>query len=138
VSLAALRISAANAKGVQVKALHLAGAELFTAFRSGPRFDVICSNPPYVPTAVIPTLAPEVRDFEPLIALDGGPDGLDVIREIIAQAGDFLAPGGSLCLEIGDGQDAAVVELMTSKGFEDVSAFPDLAGKPRVVRGKAK
>lgn len=135
-NLVALRTARANAKAAQVNSLHLVAGEMFAAFRPRSVFHVICSNPPYIPTAVIPTLAPEVRDFEPISALDGGPDGLDVIRDIIDQAGNFLLSGGALCLEVGDGQDRAVADLMTLAGFASVAALPDLAGKARVVKGK--
>jgi release factor glutamine methyltransferase len=136
-NLAAIATAAANAKAARVDTLSLVAGSLFAPFRPGPQFDIICSNPPYIPTAVIATLAPEVRDFEPATALDGGPEGLDVLKDIIAQAREFLVHGGALCLEIGDGQDHAVVDLMQCAGFVDVGVVPDLAGKPRVVKGKS-
>jgi len=136
VSLLALQTAQGNACAVGAGALHLVAGELFSPFRPRPLFHVICSNPPYIPSAVIPTLEPEVRDFEPIAALDGGADGLGVIRDIIEQAADFLSPRGALCLEIGDGQDQSVMELMRLAGFGDITAFPDLAGKARVIRGR--
>jgi release factor glutamine methyltransferase len=135
-NLAAIATARANATCAQADGLTLVAGSLFAPFRSQAQFDIICSNPPYIPTAVIATLAPEVRDFEPMTALDGGPEGLDVLEAIIGQAQEFLTQGGALCLEIGDGQDGAVVSLMQSAGFDSVEVVPDLAGKPRVVKGK--
>lgn len=137
-NLTAIATARANAKDAGTDALSLVAGSLYAPFRKGPRFDVICSNPPYIPRATIPTLAPEIRDFEPLSALDGGPDGLDLLREIIGQAGDYLRHGGALCLEIGDGQEGAVADLMQHASLEDIRVIPDLAGKPRVVKGKAR
>ncbi len=98
-------------------------------------FDVIVSNPPYVPSEVIDTLEPEVRDHEPRMALDGGRDGLDLIRRIIDGAGDHLIKGGALYLEIGFDQGAAVSGLMKAAGFAEVEVIRDYAGLDRVVRG---
>lgn len=101
-------------------------------------YDVIVSNPPYIPTAVIATLMPEVRDFEPVEALDGREDGLHFYRRIVAQAGDYLKPEGWLCMEIGHDQGEAVSRLMREAGFRQVEIVKDLAGNDRVVRGKGK
>lgn len=101
-------------------------------------FDVIVSNPPYIPTDVIATLMPEVRDFEPFEALDGREDGLYFYRRIIARAGDYLKPEGWLCLEIGYDQGEAVSRLMREAGFSQVEVVKDLAGNDRVVKGKGK
>jgi release factor glutamine methyltransferase len=97
------------------------------------RFDLIVSNPPYITSAVVETLAPEVRDFDPRLALDGGPDGLAPYRIIAAQAGDWLRPNGWLMVEIGHDQGAAVSALFLEAGFEDVAVHRDLAGLDRVV-----
>ncbi|MCA1961435.1 MAG: peptide chain release factor N(5)-glutamine methyltransferase [Desulfomonile sp.] len=116
--------------------LNIVGSDLFAALRPGPQFHVICSNPPYVPTDVIPTLQPEIILFEPRRALDGGPDGLDVIRRIAADAVQYLTDRGVLALEIGDDQEAAVREALANAGFSrNIQAFPNLADKPRVVKG---
>lgn len=101
-------------------------------------YDVIVSNPPYIPTAVIATLMPEVRDFEPVEALDGREDGLHFYRRIVAQAGDYLKPEGWLCMEIGHDQGEAVSRMMREAGFLQVEIVKDLAGNDRVVRGKGK
>ena len=97
------------------------------------RFDLIVSNPPYITSAVLETLAPEVRDFDPRLALDGGPDGLVPYRIIAAQAGDWLRPNGWLMVEIGHDQGAAVSALFLEAGFADISVYRDLNGLDRVV-----
>jgi release factor glutamine methyltransferase len=110
-------------------------SDLFSALEAV-RADLIVSNPPYLPTAVIPTLAPEVRCHDPRPALDGGPEGLEVIRRLIAAAPGCLAPGGRLVLETAGGvQTAAVVALMRARGFVDVVTRPDLAGIERFIAG---
>jgi release factor glutamine methyltransferase len=98
-------------------------------------FDVIVSNPPYIPSAEIGTLMPEVSDFEPIQALDGGEDGLDFYRRIISQAPEYLKENGYLFFEIGYDQGLAVWRLMCEAGFADVTVIKDLAGNDRVVRG---
>ncbi|MFP3090904.1 peptide chain release factor N(5)-glutamine methyltransferase [Treponema sp. TIM-1] len=97
-------------------------------------FDLIVSNPPYVPSALLETLAPEVRR-EPRIALDGGPDGLDLIRPIIAGAPEHLLPGGVLLLEADPGQMPAITALFTQGGYGNIRVFQDLSGQDRVVGG---
>ena len=98
-------------------------------------FDVITSNPPYIPTEVIRGLEPEVRDHEPLGALDGKEDGLYFYRILAEQCGDFLNQGGSVYFETGHDQGAAVKTLLESHGFQDTKVIKDLAGMDRVVRG---
>lgn len=100
-------------------------------------FDAIVSNPPYVPSGAIPTLAPEVRDHEPRLALDGGLDGLHFFRCIASQAADFLRPGGCLCLEVGDDQAERVRELLVeARRFAAIEVRPDLNEIPRVVTAR--
>jgi release factor glutamine methyltransferase len=99
----------------------------------GAWYDGIVSNPPYIPTADIDRLQPEVRDHEPRLALDGGPDGLAVLRLLAAEAPRFLRPGGWLALEIGAGQAEAVKELLAAHAWEQVTVCPDFAAIPRVV-----
>lgn len=101
-------------------------------------FDVIVSNPPYIPTDVIPGLMPEVRDFEPIDALDGRADGLHFYREIISKSPQYLNSDGMLCLEIGCEQGQAVAELMSEAGYTDIEIIQDLAHLDRVVRGRGK
>jgi release factor glutamine methyltransferase len=99
-------------------------------------FDVIVSNPPYIPSAEIATLAPEVRDAEPRLALDGGPDGMEYYRRLTVQAGRALKPGGWLAVEVGRGQAPEVADLWQRAGWQEVAAQRDLAGIERMVCGR--
>lgn len=110
--------------------------DLYAPLPPGVLFDAIASNPPYIPSAEIPGLMPEVRK-EPLLALDGGADGLTVIRRIVADARGRLKAGGALALEITEHQGKAVSELMTAAGFVDVRVEKDLARLERLVVGSA-
>ena len=111
-------------------------SDMFAAFEPGrDMFDVIVSNPPYIPSEVIRGLEPEVRDHEPLGALDGKEDGLYFYRILAEQCGDFLNQGGSVYFETGHDQGAAVKTLLESHGFQDTKVIKDLAGMDRVVRG---
>ena len=96
--------------------------------------DAVVSNPPYVRAADWARLERSVRDFEPRTALDGGPDGLAVIRRLMAQAFQALKPGGALYLEIGEDQGTAVLKLAHAAGFRKSQVRADLAGKDRMVR----
>lgn len=99
-------------------------------------FDLVVANPPYVPEADRDSLAPEVRDYEPAAALFAGPDGLDVIRQLVPSAGNALRPGGWLVMEIGYGQADAVRRLLDTTGrFSDVRLVDDLRSIPRVIMG---
>jgi release factor glutamine methyltransferase len=97
------------------------------------RFDLIVSNPPYIRRGAIATLEIEVRDHDPLEALDGGPDGLEAYREIVAGAASVLAPGGALVLEIGSEQAGAVTSIFGEHGYFCEQVARDLAGRDRVV-----
>ena len=97
------------------------------------QFDLIVSNPPYIPLGDIAGLAADVRDFDPTRALDGGPDGLEAYRRIASGAGGFLAPGGHVLLEIGAGQENEVNELFRAHGFVLEARHFDLAGHIRCV-----
>jgi release factor glutamine methyltransferase len=97
------------------------------------QFEIIASNPPYVPTTDRPTLAVEVRDHEPALALFAGPDGLDIYRRLIPQAFGCLVPGGFLVLEIGFGQSPAIHDLLAWAGFHNIEFVPDLQSIPRVA-----
>lgn len=99
------------------------------------KFDLIVSNPPYIKTGVIDALEPEVASFEPLLALDGGEDGLDFYRRIVKEAGNFLIRGGMLFLEIGYDQGEAVAGLLKEAGFVDIEIRKDYGGLDRVVFG---
>jgi release factor glutamine methyltransferase len=104
----------------------------FAAALKGP-FDLIVSNPPYVARAAIASLAPEVRDFDPRRALDGGPDGLDAYRAIAAMVRPLLAPEGLLVLELGIGQLDAVDRILAGAGLAVERAQPDLSGISRAL-----
>lgn len=97
------------------------------------RFDLILSNPPYIPEAILPTLEPEVRNFDPKSALNGGPDGLDPYREIASQAAPFLTAGGRIIVEIGEGQAAEIERIFEFRGFRPESRCADLAGHVRCL-----
>jgi release factor glutamine methyltransferase len=99
------------------------------------RVDVLCANVPYVPTGAIVTLPTDVRDHEPRLALDGGPDGLDVLRRLAPRAGHWLAPGGAFLCEIGEDQAEAATALLEAAGLTGVAVHPDLAGRDRVLEG---
>ena len=101
---------------------------------AGLRPDLIVSNPPYIPTNYIAGLDPGVRDHEPALALDGGPDGLRVIERLAEQALSLLAPGGRLLVEIGAGQEDGARGVLTRAGFTVESVRKDGGGHPRVVR----
>ena len=98
-------------------------------------FDVLVSNPPYIPSQVIETLEPEVRDFEPRMALDGSLDGLAFYRRIIGGCRQFLNPGGAVYLEIGYDQGEALKEIFAENGFINVRILKDAPGKDRVAAG---
>ena len=100
------------------------------------RFDVIVSNPPYIRTGDLEGLEPEVRDFEPRMALDGDADGLRFYRRFAEEAGAYLTDGGSLYLEIGADEAEDVVRLLSEGGFSEIQVMKDLAGHDRVVRAK--
>ncbi|MGX8698978.1 MAG: N5-glutamine methyltransferase family protein, partial [bacterium] len=100
------------------------------------RFDIIVSNPPYVPTAELPTLESSVRDFEPPEALDGGADGLDFYRFIIPHWTGILRENGCLLFECGEGQADAIEKLMRENGFVEVFRYKDGGGTERVVAGR--
>jgi release factor glutamine methyltransferase len=97
-------------------------------------FPLIISNPPYIPSAEISSLPPEVR-MEPTLALDGGDDGLHVIRKIISRAPEFLCKGGCLLLEADPRQMAAIADLYNETGFSDIQTHADLSGRERVISG---
>ena len=131
-SPAALEVARGNAEAL--------GVALRLAFAEGPwwapvtgRFDLIVSNPPYIPTTVISGLSPDVRDFDPHLALDGGADGLDAYRRIAAGAASHLNPGGRVLVEIGAGQALDVEALFQSHNFIHDSNHSDLGGHVRCL-----
>ena len=133
ISKTALLVAKENAKLHEVDA-EWVRSDLFDNITE--TFDVSMANPPYIPTGEILSLMPEVRDFEPENALDGGADGLDFYRKIAGQVKDYLNPGGYVYMEIGYDQGEAVSELMRNAGFTEVEVIKDLARNDRVVKGK--
>jgi release factor glutamine methyltransferase len=101
------------------------------ALRGG--FDVVVANPPYIPTGDIASLAPEVRDHDPRAALDGGVDGLSAYRGIVPDLGRLLAAEGTVVVELGAKQDAAVAKLLSKSGLKVTATHRDLAGIPRAL-----
>jgi release factor glutamine methyltransferase len=100
------------------------------------KFDLIISNPPYIKRGNIEDLQPEIRDWEPRIALDGGADGLEVYRELIPGAGSFLKKNGRIMLEVGAGQAQSVADIMESYGYTRIELTRDLAGIERIVQAQ--
>ncbi|MDR2483393.1 MAG: peptide chain release factor N(5)-glutamine methyltransferase [Treponema sp.] len=133
-ALDAARINVARLLPGPQPAVTLLQGDLFAALDCAALegFDLITANPPYVPCGIIPSLPPEVR-FEPVLALDGGEDGLALIRRIIAGAGAYLRPGGALLLEADPAQMGAIRGLLDCCGFRRVRVWPDLAGRERVA-----
>lgn len=132
ISKQALLIAKENARNNQVM-LELVRSDLFQNITG--MYDIIVANPPYIPTETITTLMPEVKNFEPIEALDGGEDGLYFYREIVRQSRGFLKSNGYLCLEIGHDQGGRVAFLMEETGYRNVKVIKDLSGNDRVVRG---
>jgi release factor glutamine methyltransferase len=130
---AALETAAANAQalGLAERITFLQG-DLFAPLPGRGPFDLIACNPPYIPAGDIPKLMPEVRDHEPRLALDGGPDGLDVVRRVLQEAPALMKPGGWLLLELGEGQAEAVAQLAAPHLAHEATR-DDLRGIPRIV-----
>lgn len=134
ISAEALKVAEKNAGQLMgVKKITLVESDLFGAFPKDRKFDVIVSNPPYIPTKVIEKLQPEVRDHEPMLALDGREDGLYFYRKLALESGSFLKPGGTVYFEIGYDQGEAVSGLLREAGFMDIQLIQDAAGLDRVV-----
>ena len=139
-SRTALRMARLNAHRLGVRGrLGLRHSHWFhhVGARDG-RFDVIVSNPPYIARAAVADLAIEVKAHDPMMALEGGADGLRDYREIIAAAPSVLSEGGRIYLEIGHDQGASVRALLRAAGFDDVRVRQDLAGQDRLVTGQKK
>ncbi len=136
ISKDALEIALANARrhGVEKRTSFVAG-DLFEAVAEM-KFDAIVSNPPYIREADIAALPRDVRNFEPLVALDGGADGLDFYRRIAREAPDYLNAGGFVAVEIGARMGEEVAPLFAEAGFDDVRIEKDLAGLERVLSAR--
>ena len=132
-SEAAIAVAAANAMRLGAYNVAFAVSDLFGDLR-GP-FDVITANPPYIASAEVEGLSPDIVKFEPRLALDGGASGDDVVARIARAAPDHLVHGGVLAVEVGQGQSDRVAEMMTKRGFRDVERARDYARIERVVSG---
>jgi release factor glutamine methyltransferase len=142
ISREALCLARQNAKenGVLERIAFIHG-DLFSPFCpfGKEHFDLILSNPPYIVRSEIGNLAREVKDFEPIIALDGGEDGLDFHRKIISRCPKYLRRGGWLLLEVGQGQAGEVSEMLEKTGrFSPIERIQDLSGIERVVKAQKK
>lgn len=124
----------------RVSLLH---GDLLSPLPSNLRLDIVASNPPYVTEAELPDLQPEVRDYEPVLALSGqpgavGPDGTALHRRILVEARPFLAPGGSVLLEVGQGQSERVADRARELGYAAVTVYNDFSGIGRVVSARTR
>lgn len=132
-SQTALGIAAENAKKCAVERLQFLLSDGFSAVPAGPSFDLIISNPPYIPAGEIATLQEEVREFDPHSALDGGADGLDFYRLLAVEGAKLLAAGGKLMIEFGDGQQDQLRELFGANGWSVEAVMNDLTDRPRIL-----
>ena len=135
ISDGALGVAKANSEALGIDATFIK-SDMFENIPKDERFDIVVSNPPYIRSDVIGTLMSEVRDYEPLLALDGSEDGLKFYRIIADRAPEYLNNGGMLFLEIGYDQGAEVSALLSAAGFMDVEVIKDLSGLDRVVSGR--
>lgn len=133
VSPLALEVARANAERLGL-AVTFAEGDLAAPLAAEAPFSLVAANLPYIPSSEMASLPPEVKS-EPALALDGGRDGLDLVRRLVAQAPALLAAGGALALEIGAGQAGAAAELLRAAGLADVRTRRDLGGVERVVSG---
>ena len=134
ISTQALATAETNAKknGVKVEFVH---SNLFDNLKRKRKFDIIVSNPPYIPSAEIEKLDKNVRECDPILALDGGEDGLDFYRSIITQAPDRLNSKGQIFFEVGKGQASSVKKLLKENGFEQIRTIKDYNKIERIVSG---
>jgi len=138
ISEAALQVAAENAEKHAVsQRFDLKRSDVFEAV-TGEKFDLIVSNPPYIPNGDLATLQEEVRLFEPKTALDGGDDGLDVVRRLIAESPKYLNSGGLLYIEIGWDQSERVGKMLDRSTWNGFEFLPDLQGIPRILKAHLK
>lgn len=139
ISAAALEVARRNAErlGVAARCTFLEG-DLFAPLPAADRFDLIVANPPYIPEAEIASLQPDIHQHEPHLALAAGPDGLDHLRRLSAEALAFLRSNGSVLFEVGAGQAPRVRELLEAAGFAETASHKDLGGVERVVEARAQ
>lgn len=131
----ALAYAENNAKANNIMNVRFSQGSLFEPMQ-GKKFDSITANPPYIRTDEIETLQPEIRDWEPVAALDGGMDGMNFYRAILSSAGNYLNPGGIIFLELGYDQAEGVQKIADAYGFRDVSVINDYAGIGRILKAK--
>lgn len=137
ISSAAIAVASQNAAALRAKVKFVEG-DMFKP-HAGKKFDMIVSNPPYIRTAMLSILQEEVKDHEPLTALDGGKDGLDFYRIIVKEAAPHLKPGGFLMLEIGHDQGEDLRKMLKDDGrYTPAEVIKDLPGKDRVVKCRVK
>ena len=132
ISKKALEVARENAQNLNAD-VNFIESDLFENINE--KFDVIVSNPPYIESEVIPTLMEQVKDYEPMLALDGGKDGLDFYRNIINQANNYINQNGCIVFEIGYNQGGQVKSLLENAGFVNINVKQDLAGLDRLVIG---
>ena len=134
ISTEALKLARENAtRNKAAERIDFRLGEGFAALANGSQFDLIVSNPPYIPSAEITTLGPEVRDFEPRAALDGGADGLEFYRLITSQASAFLKPNGKIMVEFGDGQAEAISKIFETEKWIVEAVKEDYSQRARIL-----
>lgn len=131
-SVEALLVAKENAQNLGLEVSFMQG-DLFAPIPEALKFDLIVSNPPYIPDAVIKTLQKDIVEYEPVLALSGGRSGYVLYERIAAEAADYLSTGGAIVLEVGNGQEEFVSELLIKGGFEFIHMIPDLTGAVRAV-----
>lgn len=136
VSEKALAVAEKNKHNLEADNIDFMLSDLFEKLNQDITFDIIVSNPPYIPTKVIDGLQDEVRLHDPILALDGSEDGLKYYRNISSEASMYLEPDGWLCFEIGAEQALDVSDIMEREGFRNITVIKDLAGLDRVVMGR--
>ncbi len=134
-SIDALVYAEKNAEANRIGNIQFFRGSLFEPVK-GKKFDIITANPPYIRRDEIETLQREIRDWEPVAALDGGMDGMDFYRAILSSAGGFLNPGGFIFLELGYDQAEAVQKVARAEGFRNVTVINDYAGIGRILKAK--
>jgi release factor glutamine methyltransferase len=139
-SARALAVAAENAARHRVShRIQFLRGDLFSPLQEGAKFHLILSNPPYISRSQFSDLPPDVRDFEPTLALDGGEDGLEFYRRAFPRVSDFLLPGGWLLAEIGVGQDQNILQIVSpNQALDDFGFVPDLAGIKRVFKARKR
>ena len=136
VSERALAYARQNARMNGISNASFMAGHLFDPLPAGRYFDLVLSNPPYVKSREIPLLQPEVRDWEPAAALDGGADGLDFYRQIVPAAAGRLKDGGVLMVEVGEGQAEEVAAMLRKAGYGEIMTKKDYGGIERIVQGR--